>query len=158
MRHEKYVGRTHVFLIGSSGQSSPLHGQRIPPFRRQQAIGALHLLPVIFVGGSAREADLIMLAIAAKSWPRKPVGAEVSEQSLKEFHVVARLRAGPDSMARSVFEEWRVNRLDYDPGTLSNYGSACRHKLLVVGRERPFASHTIARLESSSCCGRFREP
>jgi hypothetical protein len=30
------------------------------------------------------------------------MGAQVSEESLKESHVVARLRAGPDSMARSV--------------------------------------------------------
>jgi hypothetical protein len=45
-----------------------------------------------------------VLPIAAESWPRKPVGAEVSEESLKEFHVVARLRAGPDSM-RDLFLE-----------------------------------------------------
>jgi hypothetical protein len=45
-----------------------------------------------------------VLPIATESWPRKPVGAEVPEESLKEFHVVARLRAGPDSM-RDLFLE-----------------------------------------------------
>lgn len=74
------------------------------PVRHQQAISAAHPLPVIFIGSSASETDLIVLAIAAESWPSKPVGAEVSEESLKEFHVVARLRAGPDSM-RDLFLE-----------------------------------------------------
>jgi hypothetical protein len=45
-----------------------------------------------------------MLAIAAESWPGKPMGAQVSEESLKEFHVRYSLCAGPDSMARSVLK------------------------------------------------------
>jgi hypothetical protein len=81
-----------VCSIGSSWQSNPRHGERILPGRHEQAIRAAHSLPVIFVGGSTNKADLIVLAVAVESWPSKPVGAEVSEESLKEFHVVARLR------------------------------------------------------------------
>src|SRR5580692_10330191 len=91
-----------VSSTDSSRRSSRRQGQRDLPGRRQQAIGTSHPLPVIFVGGSTNQTDLIVLAIAAESWPSKPMGAQVSEESLKESHVVARLRAGPDSMARSV--------------------------------------------------------
>jgi hypothetical protein len=93
---------TAEVLTDRSGWSSRRQGERVLPGRRQQAIGTSHLLPVVFVGGSTNKTDLIVPAVAAESWPGKPVGAQVSEESLKEFHVVARLRAGPDSMARSV--------------------------------------------------------
>src|SRR5580692_3579241 len=85
-----------------SRRSSRGQGERVLPSRHRQAIRASHPLPVILVGGSTNQTDLIVLAIAAESWPSKPMGAQVSEESLKESHVVARLRAGPDSMARSV--------------------------------------------------------
>jgi hypothetical protein len=114
-----------VSSTDSSGRSSRRQGERVLPGRHQQAIGASHLLPVIFVGGSTNQTDLIMLAIAAESWPGKPMGAQVSEESLKEFHVRYSLCAARLDGA-ICFEEWRVNRLDYDPDTLSNYGSACQ--------------------------------
>ena len=115
-----------VSSADSSRRSGRGQGERVLPGRHQQAIGASHLLPVIFVGGSTNKTDLIVLAIAAESWPGKPVGAQVSEESLKEFHcpLLALRRARLDGAI--CFEEWRVNRLDYDQETLSNYGSACR--------------------------------
>jgi hypothetical protein len=60
----------------------------VVPRRHQRAISTLHPLPVIFIRSSTNEADLIvLLAIATESWPSKPMGAKVSEESLQEFHV-----------------------------------------------------------------------
>ena len=70
-------------LTDRSGWSSRRQGERVLPGRHQQAIRASHLLPVILVGGSTNQTDLIVLAVAAESWPGKPMGAQVSEESLK---------------------------------------------------------------------------
>ena len=67
-----------------------------------------------------------MLAIAAESWPSKPVGAQVSEEPLKEFDVCNSLARRARLDGAICYEEWRMDRLDYDADTLSNYGSACR--------------------------------
>jgi hypothetical protein len=67
--------------------------------RHQQAISALHPLPVVFVGSSTNETDLIVLAIATQSWPSKPMGAQFTEESLQECHVCRSLSRGPDSVA-----------------------------------------------------------
>jgi hypothetical protein len=69
------------------------------PVCHQQAISATHLLPVIFVGSSTSETDLIVLAIATQPWPSKPMGAKFSEESLQECHVCPSLRHGSDSVA-----------------------------------------------------------
>jgi hypothetical protein len=57
------------------------------PLCHEQAISASHPLPVIFVGSSINEADLIVLAIAAVSWRSKPMGAQFFEVSPQESHV-----------------------------------------------------------------------
>jgi hypothetical protein len=67
--------------------------------RHQQAISTLHPLPIIFIRSSTNETDLIVLAIATESWPSKPMGAKVCEESLQECHVCPSLRRGPDSVA-----------------------------------------------------------
>ncbi len=96
------------------------------PGRHQQAISTLHPLPVIFIRSSTNETDLIvLLAIAAESWPSKPMGAKFSEESLQEFHVCPSLRHGPE-LGGVIVLKWRVNRFDHVAGTLSNYGSAFR--------------------------------
>ncbi len=64
------------------------------PVRHQQAISASHPLPVIFVGSSTKETDLVVLAIATESWPSKPMGAKFPEESLQESHVCRSLRTG----------------------------------------------------------------
>ena len=68
------------------------------PVRREQAISTSHPLPVVFVGSSTNETDLIVLAIATESWPSKPMGAKFSEESLQESHVCRSLPRGPDSV------------------------------------------------------------
>ena len=57
------------------------------PLCHEQAISASHPLPVISVGSSTNETDLIVLAIAAVSWPSKPMGAQFFEESPQESHV-----------------------------------------------------------------------
>ena len=95
------------------------------PVRHQQAISTSHPLPIIFVGSSTNETDLIVLAIATQSWPSKPMGAKFCEESLQEFHIYPSLRHGPELGGVIVLKR-RVNRFDYGAGTLSNYGSAFR--------------------------------
>jgi hypothetical protein len=65
------------------------------PVRHQQAISAAHPLPVIFIGSSASETDLIVLAIAPESRPGKSMGAKFSEESLEESHVCGSLSHRP---------------------------------------------------------------
>jgi hypothetical protein len=55
--------------------------------RQKKAISALHLLPVVLVGRSTNGTDLIVPAIATESWPSKPMGAKLSEESLQKSHV-----------------------------------------------------------------------
>jgi hypothetical protein len=66
------------------------------PVHDQQAISALHPLPVIFICSSTTETDLIVLAIATEPWPSKLMGARFCEESLQEFHVCPSLRHGPE--------------------------------------------------------------
>jgi hypothetical protein len=47
----------------------------------------------------ASERESFNLAIATESWPSKPMGAKVCEESLQEFHVCPSLRHEPDSVA-----------------------------------------------------------
>jgi len=77
------------------------------PVRHQQAISALHRFPVILVRSSTNETDLIVLAIAAESWPSKPMGAKFSEESLQEFHICPSLRHGPELGGEIVLKEAR---------------------------------------------------
>jgi hypothetical protein len=79
--------RQLISSIDSSRKSSLRQGERVLPVRHQQAISASHPLPVIFVGSSTNETDLIVLAIATESWPSKPMGAKFSEESLQKSHV-----------------------------------------------------------------------
>jgi len=97
----------------------------VVPVRHQRAISTLHPLPVIFISSSTNETDLIVLAIATQSWPRKPMGAKLPEDSLQECHVCRSPRHGPELGGVIVLKR-RVNRFDYAAGTLSNYGSAFR--------------------------------
>jgi len=99
------------------------------PVRHQQAISAAHPLPVIFIGSSASETDLIVLAIAPESRPGKSMGAKFSEESLEESHVW--FAFAPASWCRNLCEKWRVNRFDYAAGTHSNYGSAFQVQVTV---------------------------
>jgi hypothetical protein len=69
------------------------------PVCYQQAIRTLHFLPVIFVGSSTDETDLIVLAIAAESRPSKLMRAQFAKESLQKFHVCHSLRHGSDSVA-----------------------------------------------------------
>jgi hypothetical protein len=95
--------------IDSFRQSSPRQGETVLPVRHQQAIGASHPLPVIFVGSSTNETDLIVLAIATESWPRKPMGAKFSEESLQESHVCLSLPQQARLGGGTCSEECRVN-------------------------------------------------
>ena len=90
--------------------------------RRQQVISSSHPLPVVFVGSSAKDAYLIVLAAAIEPWPSKPMGAKFTEESLQESHVCRFLPARLGGVIRC--EEWRVNRFDYRAVTFSNYESA----------------------------------
>jgi len=90
-----------------SRQSGPRQGE-VLPVRHQQAIRPSHLFPVIFVGGPTSETDLIVLAIGTDSWPSKTMGAKFSEESLQECHVCRSLPHGPNSVAWSDLEKWRV--------------------------------------------------
>ena len=72
-------------------------GEKVVPPPHQRAISTVHPLPVIFVGSSANQTDLIvLLAIATESWPSKPMGAKFSEESLQESHVCPSLPHGPE--------------------------------------------------------------
>jgi hypothetical protein len=82
--------------FASSRQSSLGRGEMVLPVRHQQAISAAHPLPVIFIGSSATETDLIMLAIATQSRPSKSMGAKFSEESVEESHVCRSLSHRPD--------------------------------------------------------------
>jgi hypothetical protein len=73
-------------------QSKP----RLLPIHRQQAISALHLLPVVFIRGSTDDTDLIVLAAGVESWPSKPMGAKFSDESLQECHVYPSFLTGQD--------------------------------------------------------------
>ncbi len=53
---------------------------------RQQSTSPPHHSPVIFVGGSAEQTNLIMAAMAVNSWPGEPMGATSSETSFQEVH------------------------------------------------------------------------
>jgi hypothetical protein len=59
----------------------------------QPAIIPSHLLPIVFVGCSANQTYLIVLAIATQSRPREPVGAQFNEELLQESHVCRSLPA-----------------------------------------------------------------
>jgi hypothetical protein len=94
-------------IIGLDSQLPAIEfspGERVLPVRHEQAISASHLLPVIFVGSSTNETDLIVLAIATESWPSKPMGAKFSEESPQESHVCRSLPHGPDSVAGPVLK------------------------------------------------------
>jgi hypothetical protein len=93
--------------------------------RRQQAIHTLHPLPVIFIRSSTNETDLIVLAVATESWPSKPMGAQVYEESLQKCHDCPSLRHGPE-LGGGIVLKRRVNPCDHYAGALSNYGSAFR--------------------------------
>ena len=56
-------------------------------FRHQESIGAAHSLPVVFVGGSAQQANLIVLAVAVQARPRESMGAISREESPQESHL-----------------------------------------------------------------------
>jgi hypothetical protein len=110
--------------MDGSGRSSRSRAERVLFVRQQQAINASHAFPVVFVGSSTDEADLIVLAIAVESWPTKLMGAQIAKESLKESHVCCSLPRGAKLGGATCSEKWRVNRFDYFSGTLSNYGSA----------------------------------
>jgi hypothetical protein len=87
-------------------QSKP----RLLPIHHQQAISALHFLPVVFIRGATDDTDLIVLAAGVESWPSKPMGAEFSDESLQECHVYPSLSYGTDSVWRlKLFWKWRVH-------------------------------------------------
>jgi hypothetical protein len=93
------------------------------PVCHQQAISASHPLPVIFVGSSTNQTDLIVMAIATESRPSKPMGTKLSEESLQKSHVLSFASARARLGGVICSEELRVNRFDSHAGTLSNYGS-----------------------------------
>jgi hypothetical protein len=82
-------------------QSEP----RLLPAYHQQAISPVHPLPVVFIGISTNETDLIVLAIATESWPSKLMGAQFPDESLQERHVFPSLPTGQNSVARSVLKK-----------------------------------------------------
>ena len=70
----------------------------------QQAIRAVHCVPIVFVGIATNQTDLIVLSIVTESWPSKPMGAKFSDESLQECHVCPSLSDEPDSMAFAVLK------------------------------------------------------
>jgi hypothetical protein len=54
----------------------------------QQAARPPHHFPVIFVGGPASQADLIVAAIVVDSRPREPVRAALPKKQFQEIHEV----------------------------------------------------------------------
>jgi hypothetical protein len=76
-------------------QSKP----RLLPVHHQQAISAVHPIPVIFIRSSTNETDLTVLSIVTESWPSKMMGAKFSDKSLQECHVCPSLSHEPDSVA-----------------------------------------------------------
>jgi len=81
-------------------QSEP----RLLPVHHQQPIGAVHLLPVIFIRSSTNETDLIVLSLVTESWPRKLMGTKLSNKSLQERHVCPSLSYEPDFVACAVLK------------------------------------------------------
>jgi hypothetical protein len=81
------------------------------PVRHQQAIRALHGLPVILVRSSTNETDLIVLVIVSESWPTKPMGATFSEELLQEGHICPSLRHGQEHSVEIVLKQ-RVKQCD----------------------------------------------
>jgi hypothetical protein len=52
----------------------------------QEATRTAHLVPVILVGSSTAETDLIVLAVLAEPGPCKPMRAASSENTLQKAH------------------------------------------------------------------------
>ena len=96
------VGARLPCSMRSSRRSSSRRAERGLFVRQQQAVNASHPFPVVFVGSSTDEADLIVLAVAPEPWPTKLMGAQIAEESLQESHVCCSLRARPDSAAQPV--------------------------------------------------------
>jgi hypothetical protein len=65
----------------------------------KQAISTAHTLPIIFISSATNETDLIVLAIATESWPRKLMEAQFPDESLQECHVFPSLPTGQNSVA-----------------------------------------------------------
>jgi hypothetical protein len=121
--------------VGSSRRSSRRRAESVLFVRQQQAINALHPFPVVFVGSSTDETDLVMLAIAVESWPTKLMGAQIAKESLKESHVCCPLPRGAKLGGATCSEKWRVNRFDSYSGILSNYGSASEVRVTALLEE-----------------------
>jgi hypothetical protein len=143
-----------ISSIDSSRQSSSRRGESVLPVRHRQAISASHPLPVIFVSSSTDETDLIVLAIAAESWPSKLMGAQFAEESLQESHVCCSLSARARLGGVICSEKWRVNRFDYHAGTLSNYGSAFQVQVTAYLDE--FGGSSIRRIDAFYLCDQFQ--
>jgi hypothetical protein len=75
---------TKAFGAGASLDTGTLLMLR---FWGQQPIGAAHGLPVVFIGGSAEQTDLIVLAAAVDARPRESMGAKSGEESPQESHL-----------------------------------------------------------------------
>jgi len=58
-------------------------------FGQQQPTGAAHGLPIVFVGGSAEQTNLIVLAVAVQARPGESMGTISGEESLQKFHRAA---------------------------------------------------------------------
>ena len=54
----------------------------------QQTTGGAHIVPVVLIGSATSEADLIVLTVAAESWPSKTMRATSSENPLQKAHLL----------------------------------------------------------------------
>jgi hypothetical protein len=52
----------------------------------EQTASPAHRSPVVFVGGSASQADLIMTSVVVDARPREAVRATLAEKKLQQFH------------------------------------------------------------------------
>ena len=52
----------------------------------EQATSSAHHSPVVFVGGSASQTDLIVPPVVVDAWPREAVRATLAEKQLQQFH------------------------------------------------------------------------
>jgi hypothetical protein len=73
------------------------------PVRHHQAISASHPLPIIFVGSSTNETDLIVLAIATEPWPVNRWEQNSPKSRCKNLMSVARFRAEGETRSRDLF-------------------------------------------------------
>ena len=54
--------------------------------RDQQAIRTAHLSPVVFVGGSTGETNLIVATVLVDTRPGKTMRATLTKKKLQQFH------------------------------------------------------------------------